>query len=199
MPNLISSANFVGDVMLPNVVGTTPQAAQLTTFITKHEHRYLKDILGVEMYELFQAGLISQDTDYTEIRDGATFTDRSGIVREWLGLIDVGTSPIANYVYYQVMKYSVSQTQGVGESMSAVENGTRASSSVKMVDAWNQMVEWNRTLHEYLMVHQATFTTYIGINYPPTELYTDFYPHSTNSITAEVNQHLFKYINTWGI
>lgn len=187
MPNLISSANFVGDVMLPNVVGTTPQATQLTTFITKHEHRYLKDILGVELYELFQAGLLATDADYEAIRDGETFTDRDSIVREWLGLNGVGTSPITNYVYYQVMKYSVSQTQGIGESMSAVENGTRASSSPKMVEAWNQMVEWNWTLHEYLMVNQATFPTYVGINYPPTETGT------------EVNQHLFRYINSFGI
>lgn len=173
--------------MLPNVVGTGAMATQLTTFINKHEHRYLKDILGIEFYELFQAGLSSLDADFEGIRDGGTFTDRSGVVREWLGLNAVGTSPIANYVFYQVMRYNVSQTQGIGESMSAVENGTRASSSPKMVEAWNQMVKWNYVLHEYLMVYTTTFPEYIGVNNPPYEY------------SKEVNQYLFKTINTFGI
>lgn len=190
MANLISSANFVTDITLPNVVGTGAQATQLTNFITKYEPRYLKAIFGQEFYELLIAGLAAQDADYEGIRDGATFTDRNGKVREWLGLADVGVSPIANYVYYHVMKYNVSQTQGIGESMSAVENGTRATSAIKMVEAWNQMVEWNLMLHEYMMVYEDTFPTYIGIDYPPA-MQCDLY--------EEDNQHLFRTINIHGI
>lgn len=187
MANLISSANFKGDIMLPNVVGSGASATQLISFITKHEARYLRDILGIELYELLASGLASFDSDFETLRDGATFVDRSDVTREWLGLNGEGTSPIANYVFYQTMRYNVSQTQGVGESMSAVENGTRASSSPKMVEAWNQMVEWNMTLHEYLMVYTDTFPEYIGVLYPPC------------SDSEEYNQYLFKTINTFGI
>ena len=187
MPNLISSAIFVGDIALPNVVGSGAQASQLTTFITRYETQYLQQIFGIEFYDTFIAEIAAGTDAYEAIRDGDSFVDTAGITRQWLGLDNVGSSPIASYIYYQVMKYNVSQTQGVGESMSAVENGTSASSSPKMVNAWNDMVDWNLTLHEYLYANRATFTTYIGLDYPPSQ-------YNTMS-----NQNLFEYINIYGI
>ena len=152
--------------MLPNVAGIGAQATELTTWITKFEPQYLKAMLGVAMYNDYVSGISGLDPIYEAIRDGEDYTDDGDIERTWEGLGGVGTSPIANYVYYHLMKYKVSQTQGVGESMSAVENGTRANSIPKMVEAWNQMVDWNRQLHDYLMVNEATFPDYIGILSP---------------------------------
>ena len=198
MPNLISSANFIGDVMLPNVAGTGAMATQLINFIAKYEPKYLKAIFGVEFYDLLIAGLAATDADYEGMRDRGTFVDRNGITRDWLGLKEIGESPIANYVYYQLMKYNVSQTQGVGESMSAVENGTRASSIPKMVEAWNQMVDWNYTLHEYMMAkyeNEDLFPEYIGIENPPASYESILW----RPLSEEPNQDLFRYINNFGI
>ncbi len=96
MPNIITSANFIGDIMLPNVAGSGAQASQLTTFITKYEAEYLKRILGYDLYVLYVAGITALDADYEAIRDGATYTGDDGLTYEWEGLAGVGTSPIAN-------------------------------------------------------------------------------------------------------
>ena len=192
MPNIITSANFIGDIMLPNVAGSGAQASQLTTFITKYEAEYLKRILGYDLYVLYVAGITALDADYEAIRDGATYTGDDDLTYEWEGLAGVGKSPIANYIYYKVMEYNASQTQGVGETMSAVENGTRAVPKVKMVAAWNQMVEWNYHLHRYLYENRATFPDYIGLTYTPV-LSASWYS------TLPINYELFIHINTFGI
>jgi hypothetical protein len=137
-------------------------------------------MLGVAMYNDYVTGIAESDAVWEALRDGEDYTDDSDITRTWSGLGGVGTSPIACYVYYHLMKYRVSQTQGIGESMSAVENGIRASSVPKMVEAWNQMADFNRQFHDYIMVNRATFTNYIGI------------------IAAGENDYLMEYTNIYG-
>jgi hypothetical protein len=192
MPNIITSANFVGDIMLPNVTGTSASATQLTTFITKYEEEYLKRILGYDLYVLYVAGIAALDQDYEDIRDGSTYTGDDDLTYEWKGLAGVGESPIANYVYYRIMDYNVSQTQGVGgESMSANENGTHAASKAKMVAAWNQMVEWNFDLHRFLYENRATYPDYYGLTYSPFN--TAWYS------SPPINYDLFTKINVFCI
>lgn len=90
------------------------------------------------------------------------------------------TSPIANYVYWHWMADQATVTTGTGEKASAAANAVDASPARKMVRAWNQMVDWNCELVEFLLSNPAD--------------YPEFQNHY-----GRMPADLLKYQNTFGI
>lgn len=67
------------------------------------------------------------------------------------------SSLIANYVYWHWMADQATVTTGTGEKVPAAANGVDASPARKMVRAWNQMVDWNNELIEYLLSNATDY------------------------------------------
>src|SRR5574341_413931 len=236
---LIDRSYFIGELNIPNTNRTEIQE-RLDWFIEKHEQQLLRDLFGYPLYKAFKAGLQGAPVDqkWTDLLQGVEYTNQSGILDTWRGLVslpldlinamdasgritiivgrgqqydpvpDTNTvllppsligkdfiveqravgdlrsdewsiingntlklssgqfaindtyfyksatlalntvtgsakqSLIANYVYYQWQQDQVTQTVGLGEAATKAENAVMVSPANKMINAWNEMVEW---------------------------------------------------------
>ncbi len=66
-------------------------------------------------------------------------------------------SPIANYVYYQYLKDNISFTMGAGEVTPKSNSSDKVNPFPKMVRAWNEMVQWNWQLVEFLQEYDDIY------------------------------------------
>lgn len=183
MANLIDISFFFGEL---NVAQKTESAGSLGIFIDEMEPRLLTDLLGYELYKAYTTGIaaVTPDAKWLAIRDGKEYTNRSGHLTYWDGLIFTkGTakkSLIANFVYWHWMADQSTVTTGTGEKASAAANAVDVSPARKMVRAWNQMVKWNCEFVEFLLSN-------------PTD-----YPEFQNYY-GRIPADLLKYQNTFGI
>jgi hypothetical protein len=136
----------------------------LSIFIDEHEERLLTGLFGYELYKAYKTGIAvlpTPDPKWTDIRDGKEYTNRSGILTKWKGLkFTDGTakkSLVANYVYWHWMQNEISVTTGTGEKVASNQNAINAPSAVKMVRAWNQMVNWINELIEFLLTKKSDY------------------------------------------
>jgi len=66
-------------------------------------------------------------------------------------------SPIANYVFYFYSRNQATSATGTGEKQLSAQNAINASAISKQTEAWNQMVDWNRELYDFLEFHLTTY------------------------------------------
>lgn len=154
---------FVGEINIPNL-SNEDVAERLTSFITYHEERLLRDIMGHPLWKAFSDGIAmgSPDQKWLDIRDGKQYTSLDGYPHQWDGLVyktdsKIKKSLIANYVYWMWQRDNVSQTVAIGEVAAKAENSVVISPKVKMITAWNQMVDWIRELHYFLWSNPDTY------------------------------------------
>jgi hypothetical protein len=69
-------------------------------------------------------------------------------------------SPIANYVYYNWMRNQISNTVGIGEVKTGAVNAHPVSPKYKMMKAWNNMVDDNKSLYDFLVANQSIYTSW---------------------------------------
>lgn len=148
---LIDKTYFIGEINIAQLSQPAVQAA-LTLFIEKREPEYLEKALGYEFYQLFTAGITAEEQRYEDLRDGAEYNNSDGHLKKWKGLITTDKrSPIANYIYYWHMRDNVTFTAGTGEKEGKSDNAGNASPAIKMIRAWNEMVDWTIALYDYLL------------------------------------------------
>lgn len=144
---LINEEYFKGEIVIPNLKSSGNAASRfvansnvelLNYFIAKYERKFLVELLGVKLCNEFIAGLTG---------------DVSGKWEELKNILvdeQVHESIIANYVYYWFMRNNVTTTTGVGEVETETDNSTRVSPSLKMVSAWNEMVDGVKSVAGWL-------------------------------------------------
>ena len=206
MANHIDYTYFINEIHVPNAKNNNPGApipngGELASMITKHEPKMLECLFGYEMYAEYAKAL----EDYADnnlpakwkaIRTGGEYTCTSGDLRKWKGFVNnEKVSPIANYVFVQLLSHRASQMTGVGTKGTATENSVAVSPIYKQVPAWNEMVDMLMELHQFIMANQSDYPTYIGIKYNPL-----CYSVITDSCCQmSCNLKLFRKKNTWGI
>lgn len=162
MANLIDTTYFVNEIAVAQV-DFPPVADSLTTFIDKYEPIYLTRILGLQLYNDFIAGLavVTPDQKWLDLRDGAEFTDSCGNLRRWTGFTNAQkVSPIAYYVYRQWLNNTAQNTTGSGQAAIETENAVRVNIVPKVNDIWNQMVDLNNLLAEFITVNKDDYGTW---------------------------------------
>lgn len=110
---------------------TAAVAENLNLYINKYEPEFLKQLLGVSLYDDMLVGLAvtpTPDPKWTTLRDKIINSQAK-------------VSPIANYVWYWMKRREVSQATGMGEVKPESENGTIVSPAGQMTRAWNEMVD----------------------------------------------------------
>ena len=70
-------------------------------------------------------------------------------------------SPIANYIYYWYCRDAHTQTASMGEKKSQTEYASDANPGLKMVRAWNEMVDALKYMREFLYANKDAY------NYEP--------------------------------
>lgn len=158
----IDTSYFFADLMIAGKSDASVSSS-LTMFIDEQEARLLEYLLGYELYKLYKAGIAAgtPDAKWTAIRDGKEYTNRSGVLTKWKGLrFTDGTakkSLIANYVYWHWLQNEASNTTASGEKVAKTGGAMEASPVHKMVRAWNQMVNWNKELIEFLLTNDTDY------------------------------------------
>jgi hypothetical protein len=149
----IDKTYFQGELNIPSLQAQSPVLNSLNLFIQEREPMYLRSALGYSLWKLFIAGLAEAvpDARWTDLKNGADYTDGNGILRRWEGFTNsVKQSPIAGYVYYWFVRDAATYTSSSGEVESKKENATNISPSMKSVRAYNDMVKQTAILHDYL-------------------------------------------------
>lgn len=152
----LDSTYFQGELHIPNlrlwsgnpsgVAAVVNQAVAENTlewFIGKYERECLSLILGCRLYGRFIAGL--EDEAGEGYEDWVALKDRI-FVKRWR----YGFSPVANYVYFFLMRSSRSQTTASGEVKVKIDNTTIVSDSAKLIKAWNDMGSMIEEIHAFI-------------------------------------------------
>lgn len=171
---IIDTTYFYGELSIAQITDASISGT-VTRFINQYEPKILMDLFGYELYKNYKAGIDATDQKYVDIRDGKEYTNRAGKLTKWRGLKETITAPvtgppavagqyqslIANYVYYHYIRNEVSATTGTGEKTLNAQNAATASPRFKLARAWNQMVDWNCELVEFLLANETDYPEFL--------------------------------------
>lgn len=159
MTNIIDNTYFRGALLIANAVSAPNVAQYITVQTTEKQEDFLIDMMGAVLYSKFEqwqaagsaAGL------WFDLMNGKTFSTTEGMPVKWVGLKNAKkVSPLANYLYYELQKDSITKTVSGGEAKPKAQNAERGSAEYKMVQAWNCMVDM---LGPYVLFMDTFFTT----------------------------------------
>lgn len=159
---LIDKSYFIGELNIPNVDYLDGES-MLTDLLQDTEPKFLQSLMGYDLFKQFTAGILVDPMlqKWADIKNGVEFSGFDGRLKNWKGLVnDDKKSPLAYYTFYQYMKRTVTQTAAMGEVRTKNENSELVAPAPKMARIWNQMVEQNILLREFLNVNYATYGDY---------------------------------------
>lgn len=166
---IIDRSYFYGNTAIAQLDVSSVQKS-VDKFIAQYEPEFLKEVLGYEFKKLYDAGIAADTQIYKDIKDGKEYSSLSlgRKLYKWEGLTFgsvIKMSPIANYIYFKYMTYNQSFTTGSGEKVAQTGAATHVGTSEKMVYAWNEMVDWNIGLVDFLVSNDDVYPTYIDQRY----------------------------------
>jgi len=155
---IIDSSYFKADIHIAGLSSTGVQDS-VSMFIDKYEPEYLIKILGYDFYKSFTDAIAEEapDDKWTKLLTGDTYTDAQGITQKWYGFqqdvsaTQVNISPIACYVYFYYSRKTSTVTTASGETGVRWEKSVSISPAQKQAKAWNDMVELNKRLYDFLL------------------------------------------------
>jgi hypothetical protein len=159
---LIDTSYFYWDLSIAQIADAAVSNT-VQKFIDRLEPKLLTDLFGYELYKKYLDGISAGTQKYVDIRDGKEYTNRAGKLTKWRGLREVTLkqSLIACYVYWHYQRNEATTTTGTGEKTQNAQNAVSASPRWKLVRAWNQMVEWNCELVEFLLSMEADYPEFL--------------------------------------
>ncbi len=163
---LIDSTYFNGNLSLPNIPVLEASADDgvamaiqtvgennLNVFVDKYVVDYLIQLFGKDLTTAFIAGL--DEDPVPEIWEN--------LKRQLLIKIHTQkTSPLANYVYYWLMRDAITKTTQAGEVRPKLDGAQNAEVKRKLVSAWNEMVEMNGHVINWFFANRNDYEDYIG-------------------------------------
>jgi hypothetical protein len=156
--SFIDSTYFVRSLDL-GLSGKNTELAEIQSNINYYENEYLVKTLGQSLAD----ALIASPTDarFVDLLNGKEYTV-NGTTKKWQGLVNttMKTSPIANYVYYCIVKDRAERMSVVGNVVNDTENSTRVNPGDKMVQAWRGMAEWNIQMYDYIIANANVYPEY---------------------------------------
>lgn len=123
------------DTGAPSITRTSMED-YLNSFIDTYEKEYLKLVLGRDMCRQF----------INYLKENGDKIDKWERLKVFL--TKDGKSPIANYVFFYFVRRNNVHVSGVGTTGSADEE--QADPNVVLIPAWNEMVEMNYDLLDFL-------------------------------------------------
>lgn len=144
---LITPDYFVGKALIPELVdlvqpmsamGEALQSssqAQIYTYIEQYQFKYLAEMFG----EDFASAFIEGATSVNEPANLSLFLEAHRRLFRSQGSVNV--SPIAFYIYYYYMRGAKTTSTVYGEVDIDFTYGRNAQNEIKLMDAWNEMVD----------------------------------------------------------
>lgn len=139
---IVQPADFIGEVRIANV-SQEDVAADLNHFIQKYEPIILTELLGATLYADLSAGL-----------------EVEPIEQKWQLLINEVKLSVVNYIYWYYITDQHIQTVGVGQAVSKAGNAYIVSPVTKLVRAWNEMVQNNFNVIQFINANTNNYGDY---------------------------------------
>jgi hypothetical protein len=164
---LIDKSYFKGELSLPNIPASvwdeaahgvalalqTVGGADLCIFVDKYVTEYLIRLFGRELTEEFLKEI------------GKEFPPEIWVKLKNQLLIRMGSykvSPLANYVYYWLMRDARTKTTPSGEADPDFDNAENVNNQYKLVKAWNDMVHMNFSIFSWFRDNIRDYEAYAG-------------------------------------
>ncbi len=161
---LIDYTYFDTYLNISGISGTTVPAlarrSELNAYIKRYEKKALISILGEDLYNAFQAGLVG------------TVAARWVALKAQLVDTTAKTSPLANYVWYKWQQTHQQTTTAQGDRQTNTENMGAHQNDALYVHVWNELVEFLPDFYEWLDTNVATYPEYNGEQWDIDEINT---------------------------
>lgn len=138
--------------------------ARLQDYIDKYEKRYLTELLGVDLYNEFQADLTLGGGTPTEQRFIDIFEPLS-VDYNWTiiyseGLIEM----LKGFIYYEYIKDQISQMTPIGMVTPASQNSRESNSLyLQIYTRYNEAVRMYKAIQEYITDNSADYSEFNGM------------------------------------
>lgn len=119
-------------------ISDTVVSPEFDAFCDENEAEILKQLLGLDLYNDFIAGLNPDSVDYPEekwqkLLDGAEYT-YNGITYEWKGMRKL----LRPFIFSMWLRDNYDNYNETGVSVAKVENAEMISPALRIVQAWNK-------------------------------------------------------------
>lgn len=133
--SIITPIDFKGEALIAQIEQVFDE---VQSFIDKYEPKFLKELLGLTLYQEFIDGITP-----VEILPPTVPPTYEPIDPKWVSLRDETElkSMIVGYVYWFYQANNITSTVGTGEGKLRKDNAAAASPLQKMVYNWNEMVK----------------------------------------------------------
>ena len=132
----------------------------IQSYIDRYEDIYLTELLGVKLYNLFIADLVSN------VPVTAKYTKIFNAFKEELDIrliISKGMKDmLVGFIYFEYMKDSVTQTTPIGVVKQSTENSTPISAHTPIYLRYNESVKNYRAIQDYIMQNLSTYPLFRG-------------------------------------
>jgi hypothetical protein len=154
----VTEADFINKFELTKSAQT---ATLIGAYISRYETITLQKLFGVELFDLWEAGLVATDPIYEFLRDPFTVQLDNGLILESKGIKDI----ILGVVYYHyVVDRSTQQTIN-GRTKSASENADNVNLLQSNVQSrYNEAVSSYHAIQSYVCDNLDVYPTFKGVN-----------------------------------
>ena len=132
----------------------------IQSYIDRYEDIYLTELLGVKLYDLFIADLVSN------VPVTAKYTKIFNAFKEELDIrliISKGMKDmLVGFIYFEYMKDSITQTTPIGVVKQSTENSTPISAHTPIYLRYNESVKNYRAIQDYIMQNLSTYPLFRG-------------------------------------
>ena len=159
---ILAQTDFIGDIELTQSADIT---TALNSFITTNEKKYLRLVLGDDLYIKFNADLtdgVPQTTIYKDLLDGKNY-EIGSLYYVYRGL----KSMLKYFVFYQYKMGTYTTDTDTGTAILQKDASIRESRfnvERDANDAWNKGVEILQEVIFYIFNNISDFSTYSGMN-----------------------------------
>lgn len=160
MNNIINNTAFVGRYQVANFDDSTV-SLELDYLIATYQEEYLRTLLGPGIYSLFATWYDSDEprpanVEFEFLLSGGNFVSREGVPLYAPPI----SQAITAYVYCKWQEWNYTQTVSMGEVKTESQNALISSAKLKVVDAWNYLVNASTTYWLYLNKQYANNSTW---------------------------------------
>lgn len=133
---------------------------EIQAYIDRYETITLQELFGVELFDLWEAGLVATDPIYEFLRDPFTVQLDSGIILNSRGIKDIVLGVV--YFYYKTDDYTQETING------SVKAKSENSDTVNLLKAnvqsrYNEAIFSYHAIQAYIIKNKDVYPTYKGV------------------------------------
>lgn len=159
---IVSTSDFVGKYALSQGMYNTPDYQY---YIDKYEPKYLKDLLGIDLYNEFEADLITGGGTPTEPRFLDIFLPLNYDYNFRVYYSEGMKQMLVGFIYFEIVRDFDNQMTPIGNVAPKGENSDRVTAiNSTMWDRYNEGVKSYKAIQRYIMNEASTYDKYNGQN-----------------------------------